>query len=236
MWGFVHVCGSVHACVTLRWKHWGAGSPHLSLPVFRRSHLNSRLLRSELAVFIGRDCLFLLVELRWNTTDCWPSSLLQQLFHNPLLRFQIPDTIIFIKIFLPTAQMICIACQNREGTQIFLISFFFPVYWKPWGEMESNQNCISRQSLDSRTLSVNNRMSSLTIGLNQGSKYHYTQVHAAGSCCTWTYRSHPHCLLKFWTLKVGTDFCGCFSDMNNDIGKTQEFDMHFVEIQSNYKS
>lgn len=128
-------------------------------------------------------------------------------------------------------------CLSEQGRSTNIFNFlFFSVYWKPWGEMESNQNCISRQSLDSRTLSVNNRMSSLTIGLNQGSKYHYTQVHAAGSCCTWTYRSHPRCLLKFWTLKVSTDFCGCFADMNNDIGKTQEFDMHFVEIQSNYKS
>lgn len=191
---------------------------------------------SELAVFVGRDCLFLLVELRWNTTDCWPSSLLLQLFHNPLLRFPIPDAIIFIKIFLPTAQMICIACQ-KQGRNTNIFNFLFlSVYWKPWGEVESNQNCISKQSLDSRTLSVNNRMSSLTIGLNQGSKYHYTQVHAAGSCCTWTYRSHLRCLLKFWTLKVSTDFCGCFADMNNDNGKTQEFDIHFVEIQSNYKS
>lgn len=46
VWGFVHVCDSVHACVTLRWKHGGADSPHPSLPVFRRSHSNSRLLRS----------------------------------------------------------------------------------------------------------------------------------------------------------------------------------------------
>lgn len=186
---------------------------------------------SELAVFVGRDCLFLLAELRGNTTDCWPTSLLLQLFHNPLLRFQIPDAIIFIKIFLPTAQMICIACQNREGTQIFLIFFFFLFIENPEGKWK-----VIRIAYQSSLLTQEHCWLIIGWVLWQLGWIKEVNTNAAGSCCTWTYRSHLCCLLKFWTLKVSTDFCGCFDDMNNDNGKTQEFDIHFVEIQSNYKS
>lgn len=233
-------------CVTLRWKHRGTGSSHPSLPVFRRSHSNSRLLRSVLSPaacngflqWVGCVCRERLslsfggIEMKYY----WLRSLLLQLFQNPLFRFQIPDFTMFIKIFLPTAQLICIACQNREGTQIFLIFFCFHFIENPEGKWK-----LTRISYQSSLLTQEHCRLIIgwvlwQVGLNQGSKSHYTQMHATGSCWTWTYRNHHLCLLKFWTLRVHTDFCDSFADMNNDNGKTREFDIRFVEIRSNYKS
>lgn len=134
VWGIVHVCDSAHVWLS------GESTEELVRPIhlylcsgdhtqtagfwgvcFPRPH--AMAFYSELAVFVGRDCLFLLVELRWNTTDCALSYCNSSRTHFSGSRFQIST--MFIKIFLPTAQLICIACQNREGTQIFLIFFCF---------------------------------------------------------------------------------------------------------------